>query len=164
MAGGAPAAAPAPDPAPEADQPPPGPPVRKKIVVSLGQQKLTAYENDTPVGETVVTTGNQRTPTPLGTFHVLQKRSNFMMGSPWPRGDWRWYQASWVNYALLFEGSGYFVHDAPWRHNFGPGSNTQLGTAGTDFTGTHGCVNVPLEFEANLFQWADVGTPVIIQR
>ena len=134
----------------------------KKIVVYRSQEKLIAYENDEPVMETVVTTGGPRTPTPLGTYHVLGKRQAFMMTSPWPKDDWRYYEPSWVNYALLFESSGYFLHDAPWRHNFGPGSNTRFGEAGGDFTGTHGCVNIPLNEEMRLFFWADIGTPVIV--
>jgi lipoprotein-anchoring transpeptidase ErfK/SrfK len=145
---------------PAADAAPP--PVTKQIVVSRSQEKLTAYENGNPVLETAVTTGGTRTPTPLGMYHVLGKRQAFMMTSPWPKDDWRYYDPSWVNYALLFEGSGYFIHDAPWRHNFGPGSNSVFGTAGGDFTGTHGCVNVPLQDEVRLFFWADAGTSVSI--
>ncbi|HLY64774.1 MAG TPA: L,D-transpeptidase [Chloroflexota bacterium] len=154
----APAATPAPTPNPN---PTPAPPA-KQIVVSLSQEKLFAYENGNLVGQSVVTTGGSMTRTPLGTFSVIGKRSNFMMHSPWPEDDWRWYADSWVNYALLFEPSGYFIHDAPWRHNFGPGSNAQAGTAGGDFTGTHGCVNVPFNFERDLYNWAAIGTPVIV--
>jgi lipoprotein-anchoring transpeptidase ErfK/SrfK len=147
-----------------ADPPPPAAaPAGKEIIVSLNQEKLFAYENGKLVGQTVVTTGGPLTRTPVGTYSVLQKRSNFYMTSPWPEDDWRWYAPSWVNYALLFQSSGYFVHDAPWRHNFGPGSDAQTGTPGGDLTGTHGCVNVPPQFERDLYNWADIGTPVIVQ-
>jgi len=132
------------------------------MLVSLGLEKLFAYQDGALLGDTVVTTGGPRTATPAGNYSVLQKRTNFYMTSPWPEDDWRWYAPSWVNYALLFQSSGYFIHDAPWRHNFGPGSNAQFGQAGGDYTGTHGCVNVPLDFEANLFNWADIGTPVFV--
>ena len=143
--------------------PPPPPPVDKKLVVSLSQETLTAYENDVPVLVTPVTTGGPRTVTPLGTFHVLAKITGFTMHSPWPNTDWRWYADSFVNYGLLFESSGYFVHDAPWRQNFGPGSDSVFGTPGGNFTGTHGCVNVPLDAEAKIYPWAPIGMPVIIQ-
>ncbi len=142
--------------------PAPAPPA-KKIVVSLSQEKLFTYENGVLTNQTIVTTGGPQTRTPIGAFSIIGKRSNFYMTSPWPEDDWRWYEPAWVNHALLFEWTGYFVHDAPWRHNFGPGSNAQFGTAGGDFTGTHGCVNVPLLFERPLFTWADIGTPVLIQ-
>lgn len=163
-----PAATPPPAPAapaapPAAGRPPPAAPgPGKQILVSLGQEKLYAYEDGKLVGDSVVTTGGPRTGTPLGAYAIIQKRTNFYMTSPWPEDDWRWYAPSWVNYALLFQASGYFIHDAPWRHNFGPGSNAQNGQAGGDFTGTHGCVNVPFQFERDLFGWADVGTPVTV--
>jgi len=143
--------------------PPPAPAAGKQIVVSLGQEKVFAYENGKLVGQSVVTSGGPFTSTPIGAYSVLEKRSNFYMTSPWPADDWRWYAPSWVNYALLFQWSGYFMHDAPWRHNFGLGSNVQAGTPGGAFTGTHGCVNVPFQFEHDLYNWADLGTPVSVQ-
>ncbi|HEY8694680.1 MAG TPA: L,D-transpeptidase [Chloroflexota bacterium] len=148
-----------------ADPPPAAPaaPAGKQIVVTLSQEKVSAYENGKLVGQSIVTTGGPLTRTPIGAYSVLEKRANFYMSSPWPEDDWRWYATAWVNYALLFQSSGYFLHDAPWRHNFGPGSNAQAGTAGGDFTGTHGCVNAPFQFERDLYNWADVGTPVIVQ-
>jgi lipoprotein-anchoring transpeptidase ErfK/SrfK len=158
-----------PPPAPVAPPaPPPGPPAPaapgpgKQIMVVLGQEMLYAFQDGTLVGQTIVTSGGPNTRTPTGVYSVLQKRSSFFMSSPWPEDDWRWYAPSWVNYALLFQSSGYFLHDAPWRHNFGPGSNAQAGTAGGDYTGTHGCVNVPYQFEKDMFVWADIGTPVTV--
>ena len=135
----------------------------KEIVVSLSRQLLTAYQGNAIFLQTLVTTGGPNTPTPLGVYHVLAKRSAFVMHSPWPVDDWRWYPDSYVHYALLFEWSGYFVHDASWRGNFGPGSNALAGTPGGDFTGTHGCVNLPLGIETSLYFWAPIGTPVIVQ-
>jgi hypothetical protein len=89
------------------------------------------------------------------------KRSHFMMHSPWPEEDPRWFPDSWVNYAVLFERSGYFIHDAPWRSAYGPGTNLVY-NPGVGWVGTHGCVNVPQDAEAKLFGWADLGTPVTV--
>jgi len=33
---------------------------------------------------------------------------------------------------------------------------------GTTIPGTHGCVNVPLAAAAKLYNWASLGTPVIV--
>ena len=52
--------------------------------------------------------------------------------------------------AMLFRDGGYFIHDAPWRSDYGAGSNLR--------GGTHGCVNVPLSGETWLWNWAPVGT------
>jgi L,D-transpeptidase catalytic domain/FlgD Ig-like domain len=132
----------------------------KRIVVSLSQQRLTAYDGSTPVLTTLVTTGNGALPTPLGVFPILAKYSPFTFTSPWPQGSPYYYPPSAANYALLFDNRGYYIHDAPWRSHFGPGSNAMLGTPGQNYTGTHGCVNVPLAAEAQLFTWATIGTVV----
>jgi hypothetical protein len=132
----------------------------KRIVVSLSQQRLTAYDGSTPVLTTLVTTGNGALPTPLGVFPILAKYSPFTFTSPWPYGSPYYYPPSAANYALLFDNRGYYIHDAPWRSHFGPGSNAMLGTPGQNDTGTHGCVNVPLAAEAQLFTWATIGTVV----
>jgi lipoprotein-anchoring transpeptidase ErfK/SrfK len=61
-----------------------------------------------------------------------------------------------MQYAMEFESSGFFLHDAPWRSRYGPGTNND--------NGTHGCVNVPrnanqMDF---LYGWTPVGTTVIV--
>jgi lipoprotein-anchoring transpeptidase ErfK/SrfK len=134
----------------------------KRIVVSLGRQALTAFDGDTAVLSTLVTTGGPELPTPTGTFQVLAKFSPFTFHSPWPKSSPYWYPDSPTSYAMLFEDGGYFIHDAPWRSYFGPGSNAVDGRPGGNGTGTHGCVNVPFGVQARLFAWADVGTPVVV--
>ena len=135
----------------------------KRIVVSLSQQRMWAFAGDKPVFDTLVTTGGPELPTPVGTYHILSKLSPFTFHSPWPKGSPYWYADSPTSYAMLFESSGYFIHDAPWRSSFGPGSNVHDGTPGGNGTGTHGCVNVPLGVQTKLFAWTDVGTPVVVQ-
>ncbi|HEU0167720.1 MAG TPA: L,D-transpeptidase family protein [Chloroflexota bacterium] len=136
----------------------------KRIVVSLSQQKLWAYEGDKSIFDSLVTTGNPLLPTPEGTYQILSKQKDFTFHSPWPKGSEFWYPDSFTNYAMMFDTDGYFIHDAPWRHKFGPGSNLVAGQPGEDTSGTHGCVNVPLDLQAKLFAWTDLGTPVVIQQ
>jgi len=131
-----------------------------RIVVSLSKQSLTAYDGNTPVVTSLVTTGNQLLPTPVGVFPVLGKYSPFTFHSPWPKGSPFWYADSPVTYALLFDNRGYYIHDAPWRTDYGPGSNAKPGTPGQDLTGSHGCINVPLPIAKQLFEWAPTGTAV----
>ncbi len=134
----------------------------KRIVVSLSQQRLWAYDGDKLLLTTLVTTGNPALPTPIGVFHVWLRRSPFTFISSWPKGSKFYYPPSKVQYALYFKDPGYYIHDAPWRHVFGPGTNATLGTPGQDYTGTHGCVNVPKDVMAILYQWATPGTAVDI--
>jgi lipoprotein-anchoring transpeptidase ErfK/SrfK len=101
-------------------------------------------------------------PTPSSLFQVMFKRHQFTFFSPWPPGSPFYYPPSRVNYGLYFHDNGYYIHDAPWRSVFGPGSNAGTGTPGRDYTGTHGCVNVPEGVMAQLYNWATPGTVVQI--
>jgi len=132
----------------------------KHIVVSLSQQRLTAYDGTRVFVSSLVTTGNRALPTPTGTFQILGKFHPFTFHSPWPKSSQYYYKPSKTNYAMLFRDGGYFIHDAPWRSAFGPGTNAQLGTPGNNFTGTHGCVNVPTPVAHQLFDWVSDGTVV----
>jgi lipoprotein-anchoring transpeptidase ErfK/SrfK len=127
----------------------------KLIVVSLSRQVLTAYSNGTAVLTTYITTGRPQLPTPPGVYHVFARYSPYEMISPWPYGSPFWYPPSWVNWAMEFRGGGYFIHDAPWRSWYGPGSET--------YDGTHGCVNVPYSPMLFLWNWTPIGTTVVVQ-
>ena len=133
----------------------------KRIVVSLSQQQLTAYDGSTVFLTTPVTTGNAtELPTPTGIFPILGKYHPFTFISPWPKGSPYYYPPSPVQYALLFDDRGYYVHDAPWRTAYGRGTNLQPGIPASPETGSHGCVNTPLAAMQRLFAWATIGTIV----
>jgi lipoprotein-anchoring transpeptidase ErfK/SrfK len=125
----------------------------KVIVVSIPNQELEALQDGVVLLDTLVTTGRPSLPTPVGSFAVMAKYSPYHMISPWPPGNQYYYPPTWIQYALLWHDGGYFIHDAPWRYHFGPGSDTEFG-------GTHGCVNVPGASIGWLYGWAEVGTKV----
>jgi len=127
----------------------------KLIVISLGRQVLTAYQDGKVVLTTYVATGRPQLPTPPGVYHVFARYSPYEMISPWPRSSPFYYPPSWVNWAMEFIGGGYFIHDAPWRSWYGPGSNI--------YNGTHGCVNVPYSPMLFLWNWTPIGTTVVVQ-
>jgi lipoprotein-anchoring transpeptidase ErfK/SrfK len=133
---------------------------RDRIVVSLSQQRLVAYEDGKVFLSSLVTTGNKALPTPTGTFSISEKVHPFTFISPWPKTSPFYYKPSKVHYAMLFRSGGYYIHDAPWRTAFGPGTNAQTGTPGSNYTGTHGCINVPEDVATRLFAWAPIGTVV----
>lgn len=134
----------------------------RRVVVSLTKQDMTIYDGASVLLHTLITSGGPETQTPVGTFHVLAKYSPYVMRSPWPKSSRLWYPTTTVNYAILFRSGGYFLHDATWRSQFGPGSNAVDGTPGGNTTGTHGCVNVPLGVEGWLYRWVQIGTVVQI--
>jgi lipoprotein-anchoring transpeptidase ErfK/SrfK len=129
--------------------------VGRVIVVSTDQERMVALQDGVVVLNTLVTTGRPSLPTVLGTFHIFYKDTNYHMCTPpqW-RGTRYDYGCVWVPHVMEFESSGYFIHDAPWRSHYGPGSDTENG-------GTHGCVNVQGGPMVWLYDWTPMGATVI---
>ena len=136
----------------------------RRIVVSLDQQQLWALDGNRVLLTSLVTTGGPELPTPTGDYQILDRESPFTFHSPFPKSSPFWYPPSPTNFALLFDYQGYFIHDAPWRGFYGPGSNSVDGIPGSNTTGTHGCVNVPYYQMQWLFSWASMYTPVQIRQ
>ena len=132
------------------------------ILVSISQQWLWAYQNRALVIASPITTGMPQLPTPRGVYHLMAKESNVMFYSPWPPGSPFYYTPEHINYAMLFRVGGFYLHDAPWRQLFGPGSNVpHTDPNGTYETGSHGCVNMPTPAAAALYSW--IGYNVTIE-
>ncbi|WP_322480657.1 L,D-transpeptidase [Thermogemmatispora sp.] len=136
----------------------------KVIVVILSKQWLYAYENGKQVFNTPITSGRPSLPTPTGTFHVLRKLHPTTFYSPWPPGSPYYYPPTFINYALEFDWDGYFLHDAWWHGVFGPATNGWHYDPVAGWTwGSHGCVEMSVKAAAWLYNWAPVGTTVIIR-
>ncbi|HEY7833220.1 MAG TPA: L,D-transpeptidase [Ktedonobacterales bacterium] len=136
----------------------------KVILVSLAQQWLWAYQDQQLIYATPVTTGRPELPTPQGTFQIGWKVTDIEFISPWPPGSPFYYSPVHVNYAMLFLDGGFFLHDATWRHYFGPGTNVpHTNPDGTQETGSHGCVEMPLGAAAWLYGWSPYSTTVVIR-
>ncbi|MGH2516532.1 MAG: L,D-transpeptidase [Ktedonobacterales bacterium] len=166
-----PPSSPPPPPSPPPPTPPPGPnPVGgvpniggQLILVSLSQQWLWAYQDHRLYFRTPVTTGMPQLATPDGMFSVQWKETNVTFTSPWPPGSPYYYPPEHINYAMYFADVGYYIHDAPWRPVFGPGTNyPHTDPDGTQRTGSHGCVEVPTHAGAWLYNWAGDGATVDI--
>ncbi len=112
------------------------------ILVDLSDQELIAYEGETPILRTKVSTGRARTPTVVGTFRIYLKRRAQTMTGPG-------YRLPNVPYVMYFY-RGYALHGTYWHNNFGRPMS-------------HGCVNLPTPIAERLYQWADVGTLVVVQ-
>jgi L,D-transpeptidase catalytic domain len=134
----------------------------KVVVVSTENQEARMYQGGKLVDSTPVTTGGPELPTDHGIFHIYAKISPFTFHSPWPPSSPFYYPPSPVSYWMPFD-AAQGLHDAPWRSNFGPGSNlapTNLG--GHYILGTHGCVNMPPAAAQFLWDWAPIGTTVAV--
>ena len=106
--------------------------------------------------------GMPELPTVHGIFHVYLKQTPFTFISPWPPGSPFYYPPSPVRYWMPFF-EGYGLHDAPWRSVYGPGTNLpHYATDPGEPVGSHGCVNIPLADMIWLWNWASVGTTVLV--
>ena len=139
---------------------------RRHIEVSLSQQTLYAYQGDTLVMQTLVSTGLAPNYTDPGEFHVRLKMPIESMagftdstgetagftdpnnpGAP-PPGDTAWVVPDVPN-VMYFQHDGEALHGTYWHHNFGNPMS-------------HGCVNLPLDVAAWMYGWAPLGTEVTI--
>ncbi len=118
----------------------------KWIEVDLSDQALRAWEYDRLVFSTLVSTGLPWYPTPTGTFRVYVKLRYEHMRGGTPGIDY--YDLPNVPHTMYFY-LGYAIHGAYWHNNFGHPMS-------------HGCVNLPLDAAAWLYDWTPVGTVVWI--
>jgi len=111
------------------------------ILIDLSRQRLIAWEGNKPVYAVIVSTGKADTPTRTGVFKIYTKYETARMTGP----D---YDVPDVPYTMYYDG-GMAIHGAYWHNLFG----TPV---------THGCTNVAVNHAKWLFDWASVGTPVIV--
>lgn len=111
------------------------------IEVNISTQRLIAWEGGAPVYAVIISTGTDDHPTPPGTFTIQSKhRTARMQGDDYDVPD--------VPFTMYYSGS-YAIHGAYWHRRFG----TPV---------SHGCVNVAVDHAEWLFNWASVGTPVVV--
>ncbi len=113
------------------------------IQVDLSDQNLIAWEGDKPVYAVTISSGKRSTPTVVGTFQVKTKLRKTRM-----RG--RGYNVPNVPHTMYYY-RGYAIHGAYWHNKFG----TPV---------SHGCVNVAPDHAKWIFEWAEVGTPVVVKH
>lgn len=151
--------------------------VGKEILVSISKQQLYAYLDGQVQFTYPIVTGRPGLPTPVGRWHVQFKESDFTFYSPWPQGSSLYYYPTHIHWALNFHDGGYYLHDSWWRCVYGPGANVphdahcmdegdppNRGPKAVDGfeTGSHGCVGMPMANAKQLYDWAPVGTTVLV--
>jgi hypothetical protein len=116
------------------------------VAVDLYEQTLVAYDNDTMVFATLVSTGLPDFSTNEGTFKVWGARLNGPMSGG--EGDGHTYMLENVPYALYFDGD-ISLHGAYWHNSFG-------------HRHSHGCVNLSISDAHWLYDWLGVGGGVYV--
>jgi lipoprotein-anchoring transpeptidase ErfK/SrfK len=113
------------------------------IDVNLSSQTLTAYEGNTAVYDTYISSGLPAHPTVTGQFRIwLRYASQTMDGS---RLGYDYYLTN-VPYVMYFY-EDYALHGTYWHNNFG-------------YPMSHGCVNMYTPDAQWVFNWSTIGTVV----
>jgi lipoprotein-anchoring transpeptidase ErfK/SrfK len=120
----------------------------RRIVYSNGSQRVWLVEEDGTVARTHLVSGRRNFPR-VGTYAVFSKSPTSRSGSVQMQYMVRWYQSKRL--AVGF-------HSIPTTRRGRPiQSEAQLGTYRS-----HGCVRQRLADAAFLWDWAPVGTPVVV--
>ena len=109
-----------------------------QIVVDLEWQRIYVYRSAVEIGRSSIIYGADDKPTPMGIFPILQKKRHHisnLYGAPMP-------------YMLRLTMDGVAIH----------------GSEVVDGSATHGCIGVPDEFAALLFNEVRVGDRVIVAK
>ena len=120
------------------------------IEVSLDAQHLWLYKDGALVTETDIVSGapTAKRETYRGAWPIAYKASPFTLSSE------EYGYAKTVNYWMPFV-YGQGLHDAPWQSAFG-GDRYKTGH------GSHGCINLPEDQAALIYNTIDGGYPIII--
>lgn len=121
----------------------------KWIEVDLSEQRTTAYEGATPIRSFIIASGMRGYETVTGEFAIWHKnRRQTMTGGS--KADGSYYSipnVEWVSYFY----KDYALHGAWWREKFGAPAS-------------HGCVNMTNSDAQWIYEWAPMGTKVIVHQ
>ena len=113
------------------------------IDVDLDEQTVVAYQGDTPIFASVVSTGRVEGTTPVGLYRVVSKAATMRMaGEP---GTNEKYDVGEIPWAMRFK-KGVFFHASYWHDGFGTKHS-------------HGCVNLSPRDARFLYTWAGPAVP-----
>ena len=115
---------------------------------------VTAYEGDVPVYAALAIPGLQAYQTPTGTFEINRRVENEIMDSSTigiPRNGPDGYYLEDVLFTQYFTDDGASLHYNWWRSTFG-------------YPGSRGCLGLNLEDSRWFWDWASIGTTVVIHE
>ena len=125
------------------------------VEVDLGNQHLWYYKEGTLIMDTDFVSGTYTISdrrTPSGTYSLMYKQKDQVLRGT-RRSDGTYEYESPVKYWMPFNG-GIGFHDASWRYSFG-GSIFM-------YSGSHGCVNTPLDAVATIYNNIEINTPIVV--
>jgi hypothetical protein len=136
------------------------------IVVSIVEEAMRIYQNGKLVKSFYVTTGRVERPVLPGYWTVQARHSPDQFKSTDPPGSPFWYPPTPINYDILYHWGGFFIHDAWWRQDFGPGTQfphiDSGGTTSFNYNGSHGCINMREDQAAWVYNHTDWNTSILV--
>jgi lipoprotein-anchoring transpeptidase ErfK/SrfK len=126
------------------------------IDVNLTLQTATAYEGARPLKSVLVSTGQPGWDTPRGSFPILRRVPKETMDGATlvgqgPNGAGASYKVENVRHTQYFTADGAAIHENYWRN-----------PATFGIPGSHGCIGMLPDDAAWFWEFAAVGTPVVI--
>jgi len=120
----------------------------KYIDINLKYQHLIIFENGKALDAFLVSTGKKGMETPQGTFAIHNKALR-----PWSK-KYSLFMPYWM---AIFPSGAVGIHELPeWPGGYKEGAN-HLG-----IPVSHGCIRLGVGPAKRVFDWANIGTPVII--
>jgi lipoprotein-anchoring transpeptidase ErfK/SrfK len=136
------------------------------LMVSLVEQAMRVYQDGKLINAFYVTTGRVELPSLPGYWSVVNRASPTQFISSDPPDSPYWYPPTHINYAIEYHSDGYFVHDAWWRVNFGPGTQFPHYDVGGDESfagnGSHGCINMQEDQAAWVYSHTDYNAQIMV--
>ncbi|HSE29252.1 MAG TPA: L,D-transpeptidase family protein [Candidatus Saccharimonadales bacterium] len=119
------------------------------VEVDLSEQRTTLWSGDTQVASFIISSGVAPFYTPTGEYAIWYKTPNQVMtGGSRASGDYYYLpNVTWVSYFY----KDYGFHTAYWHNNFG----TPM---------SHGCINMREADAKALYDFAPIGTKVIVHN
>ena len=136
------------------------------LMVSYVEEAMRYYKDGKLIRSFYVTMGRVERPALPGYWTVQNRQAPTQFMSSDPPGSPFWYPPTHINYAILYHWGGFFVHDAWWRVNFGPGTQFPHYDVGGDESfsgnGSHGCINMQENDAAWVYANTDWNTQIMV--
>jgi hypothetical protein len=116
------------------------------IDINLSTQYMVVYQGSNVVMETYISSGRPGFDTPTGTFFINLKNGTQDMEGVL---GGEYYNVEAVPSVMYFTNVGHAIHGAYWHNNFGA-------------VMSHGCINVPVDLAAYLYEITPTGARVEI--
>jgi len=138
----------------------------KIVIVDVSDQHATLYNGNEVIVDTPIVSGTKESmPTDIGYFDIDSKTEKTYLVGPGYK--------SFVDYWMPFNGDE-GLHDAEYHVDYDENGNvikehgwrtySEFGGNTYEYSGSHGCVNLPNEAAKKIYDNVDIGTKVLVKK